>query len=181
MSTRTEPAATLRFRAELAGSPELGIDLPKAAAKEMSGSTMVEGILEGFPFRSSVEGSRIRVSETLREAVGAKPPEEVSVELTRIGDEPEVRLPDDLRAALNCSPAAIQSLWNEITPLARREWVRWVTSAKQEVTRAKRIEVGMDKLSKGMRRPCCFPGLNFVTKGLVPPEETWVGLPNRKK
>jgi hypothetical protein len=74
---------------------------------------------------------------------------------------------------LGASPVRFE----EVTPNARREWVRWIASAKQEKTREKRIEVGIDKLSKGMRHPCCFPGLNFVTKGLVEPEETWAPLP----
>jgi hypothetical protein len=33
-----------------------------------------------------------------------------------------------------------------------------VTSAKKEDTRKRRIEVGIDKMCGGMRRPCCWPG-----------------------
>lgn len=50
------------------------------------------------------------------------------------------------------------SLWTGITPLARNEWICWVTLAKKEDTRKRRIEVGIDKLRGGMRRPCCWPG-----------------------
>ena len=67
------------------------------------------------------------------------------------------KLPADFRKAIE-SDATVKSLWSDITPLARNEWICWVTSAKKEETRKRRIEVGIDKLRGGMRRPCCWPG-----------------------
>jgi uncharacterized protein YdeI (YjbR/CyaY-like superfamily) len=66
-------------------------------------------------------------------------------------------LPDDFRSAIESS-AKVAKLWRELTPLARNEWICWVTSPKQAATRARRIAVGIDKMQKGMRRPCCWPG-----------------------
>jgi len=66
-------------------------------------------------------------------------------------------LPADLRKAIAGDRAA-RELWADITPLAKNEWICWVTSAKKEETRRRRIEVGMDKMHKGMRRPCCWAG-----------------------
>jgi uncharacterized protein YdeI (YjbR/CyaY-like superfamily) len=67
------------------------------------------------------------------------------------------RMPPDLRKAID-SDAVVRELWAMITPLARNEWICWVTSAKKDATRNRRIEVGLDKMRKGMRRPCCWPG-----------------------
>ena len=67
------------------------------------------------------------------------------------------KLPADFRKAIESNVAA-RSLWGNITPLARNEWICWVTSAKKEETRKRRIDVSIDKLSGGMRRPCCWPG-----------------------
>jgi uncharacterized protein YdeI (YjbR/CyaY-like superfamily) len=66
-------------------------------------------------------------------------------------------LPADLRQAIAADPTAA-GLWSGFTPLARNEWICWVTSAKQEATRKRRIVVGLDKMHKGLRRPCCWPG-----------------------
>lgn len=66
-------------------------------------------------------------------------------------------LPADLRRAI-ASDATVKAVWADITPLARNEWICWVTSAKKEETRRKRVAVGLDKMRKGMRRPCCWPG-----------------------
>ena len=67
------------------------------------------------------------------------------------------QLPDDFRKAIG-SNAKVKSLWNDLTPLARNEWICWVTSPKQDATRERRIKVGIDKMQGGMRRPCCWPG-----------------------
>jgi len=67
------------------------------------------------------------------------------------------RLPPDFKRAIE-SDAEAKSLWADITPLARNEWICWVTSAKKEETRKRRIEVGLDKMRGGMRRPCCWSG-----------------------
>lgn len=66
-------------------------------------------------------------------------------------------LPTDFRKAIESNKIA-HGVWNDITPLARNEWICWVTSAKQNETRARRIAVGIDKMKKGMRRPCCWAG-----------------------
>ena len=66
-------------------------------------------------------------------------------------------LPDDLRAALNADPQALAT-WEDITPLARNEWICWVTSAKKAETRSKRVDWGRENLRDGKRRPCCWPG-----------------------
>lgn len=66
-------------------------------------------------------------------------------------------LPADLRKAL-ASEDTVAELWQDITPLARNEWICWVTSAKQDATRDRRVKVGIDKMLTGMRRPCCWAG-----------------------
>ena len=67
------------------------------------------------------------------------------------------KLPADFRRAIE-SDATAKSLWADITPLARNEWICWVISAKHEATRRRRIDVGIDKMRGGMRRPCCWAG-----------------------
>ena len=75
----------------------------------------------------------------------------------KLADGTVHKLPADFRKAIEFDASA-KSLWADITPLARNEWICWVTSAKQEATRKRRIEVGIDKMRGGMRRPCCWPG-----------------------
>jgi len=66
-------------------------------------------------------------------------------------------LPADLREALLANATALDA-WNDITPLARNEFICWVEDAKQEPTRARRIRRTQEELEEGQRRPCCWPG-----------------------
>jgi uncharacterized protein YdeI (YjbR/CyaY-like superfamily) len=67
------------------------------------------------------------------------------------------KTPADLRTALISSPAAL-ARWSDITPLARNEYICWVTSAKKAETRDKRIRWACENLAAGKRRPCCWAG-----------------------
>ena len=67
------------------------------------------------------------------------------------------RMPTDLKKALLSHPDAL-TVWKDITPLARNEWICWVEGAKLIETRARRIERTHTELVEGMRRPCCWPG-----------------------
>jgi uncharacterized protein YdeI (YjbR/CyaY-like superfamily) len=71
-------------------------------------------------------------------------------------DWPEPSVPQDLATALADAPQGIRHLWNDITPMARWEWVRWVNATKNPDTRGRRVEVTISKMQSGKRRPCCF-------------------------
>jgi hypothetical protein len=68
-------------------------------------------------------------------------------------------MPADLRRAIVANPKVL-ALWQDITPLARNEWICWVTSGKKADTRDIRIAKGISKMKGGMRRPCCWAGCN---------------------
>src|SRR5438105_3562625 len=65
-------------------------------------------------------------------------------------------VPADLQKALTSDPQALRA-WEDITPLARNEWICWIESAKKTETRSRRIEWGCSSLKDGKRRPCCWP------------------------
>lgn len=79
----------------------------------------------------------------------------VQVSITPTKEWIEPKMPGDVKKALSSSPKA-QGIWKEITPIARWDWIRWVRAVKTQETRQKHLEVMLDKLNKGMRRPCCF-------------------------
>ncbi|MBU0750298.1 YdeI/OmpD-associated family protein [Patescibacteria group bacterium] len=66
-------------------------------------------------------------------------------------------VPPDMRKVLMASPKVL-SAWNNITPLARNEWICWTISVKQAETRSKHIQRIQEDLLKGKRRPCCWAG-----------------------
>ncbi len=66
-------------------------------------------------------------------------------------------VPADLRKTLIADSTALAA-WEDITPLARNEWICWIESAKKPETRSHRIERTHTELKEGMRRPCCWAG-----------------------
>ena len=76
------------------------------------------------------------------------------------GEESEPRVPTDLRKALAATPTA-KAQWRDLTPIARRDFISWIDSAKQPETRKRRIERACSMLAAGKRRPCCYSIVSF--------------------
>src|SRR5437667_7848015 len=144
---------SIRFKAKLfrpsesekAGSWTFLI-LPKNASAKLPsrGMTAIEGTINGFPFQAALEpdGQKshwLKVDRKLREAAGADAGDIVTLEIAPAGNETEPEVPADLRKALTAAPKA-RKLWSDITPNARRDWIHWIISPKQEETRARRIQ-----------------------------------------
>jgi hypothetical protein len=160
--------------------------LPKSASAKLPSRamTMVEGTINGFPFRAALKpngkGShRLTVNEAMHAAAGADADSTVTVEITRAGEEPEIRVPMDLRRALAAATLA-QAGWEDITPMARRDWIFSISSAKQPETRRRRIEKACDMLACGKRRLCCFPGIKWLMKKNAKSCGMWLPLTNSK-
>lgn len=66
-------------------------------------------------------------------------------------------VPEDLKAVLT-SNSDLLLKWNHLTPLARNEWICWVTIVKKSETRKEHIDRLSSDLLNGKRRPCCWPG-----------------------
>jgi uncharacterized protein YdeI (YjbR/CyaY-like superfamily) len=67
------------------------------------------------------------------------------------------KMPPDFKKTLIADPKVL-AVWEDITPLARNEYICWIEDAKKSETRTKRIDWARDNLIKGKRRPCCWPG-----------------------
>ena len=65
------------------------------------------------------------------------------------------KIPEDLEKVLKTAPKA-KALWEGLTPIARRDFISWIESAKQPETRKRRVESVPSRLSSGKRRPCCY-------------------------
>jgi len=163
VTQRTEGAA-IRFDAALStiGTSTV-LRLPETATKHLPsrGQVAVHGTINGAEFQAVLEpdgnsGHWLKVDDTLQHAAGIGAGDTVALEIEMTKDWPEPSVPPDLATALAAAPPKIQNLWNEITPMARWEWVRWVNATKNPDTRRRRVDVSISKMKSGKRRPCCF-------------------------
>lgn len=67
------------------------------------------------------------------------------------------KVPADVRKILIFAPK-VEAVWEDITALARNEWICWIESAKKLETRERRIRIMQENLLAGKRRPCCWAG-----------------------
>ncbi len=74
-----------------------------------------------------------------------------------VSSGPVHKTPTDLKSIFASDFAALAA-WEDITPLARNEWICWIESARLPETRSRRIERARGDLKKGKRRPCCWAG-----------------------
>ena len=66
-------------------------------------------------------------------------------------------IPNDLYSALVTDESALER-WQDLTPLARNEWICWVVTTKKQETRDNHIDRTITELLEGVRRPCCWAG-----------------------
>jgi len=178
----TETAGKIRFKAKLFRPAENAkadwtfLVLPKTASAKLPsrGIAAIEGTLNGFPFRATLQpdGQKshwLKVEKKLREAAGAEAGDVLNLEIVPATKAPEPEVPADLRRALAHAAPKTRELWSDITTNARRDWIHWITSSKQPETRARRIKNACSMLAAGKRRVCCFDRSGFYSKSLSAP------------
>lgn len=82
------------------------------------------------------------------------------------------KIPSDLKKALLSDPTAIEK-WNDITDLARNEWICWTVFPKQQKTREDHVKRVVSELKEGMRRPCCWLGCTHRKDKKISPSVQW--------
>jgi hypothetical protein len=161
--------STITFKTKLfASNSWVILRIPQEASQKLPsrGMTMVAGTLNGVPFKTVLEPDGHYMSnqkpshwfsphKKLLQDAQANIGDEVSVSLEPTKEWIEPELPQDVNQALQNNPTALET-WKAITPMARWDWIRWIRAVKTPETRQKHITVMLDKLNKGMRRPCCF-------------------------
>jgi len=140
------------------------VNVPKEVGKKLHGMTKIEGVINGHPFRATLQSNgsgshSLCVNEAMRRGADAGTGD--TVKLAILGPEPAPVAPEDLRAALAASHEA-KSLWKDLTTIGRRDYIRWIEGAKTPETRARRVTRTVEQLASGKRRPCCVNVYEFM-------------------
>jgi hypothetical protein len=151
--------------------------LPASASNKLPtrNAITVEGSINGHSFKAVLlpDGEKshwLKVTAAMLKGAKAAVDDIVTLEITPSEKELETKVPADLRKALAAAAPKARALWSEITPIARRDWIQWIISAKQAETRTRRINNACDMLGSGKRRVCCFDSSGFYSKSLGAPK-----------
>lgn len=160
------------------------VHLPKEASAKLPsrGMTMIEGTINGIEFKMPLEpdgkGSHwFRLDNSMLKNAKAAVGDTVALEIEPTKEWVSPDVPDDFKKALASAPEA-HSLFEDVTPNAQWDWIRWIRATNVAETRKHRIEVACSKLKKGMRRPCCF-NRNACTEPAV--SHNWILLVGEHK
>jgi hypothetical protein len=116
----------------------------------------VKGTINGAAFRAQLfpmGGGRhcLMVNKALQKSAKASAGDTVTVELERDGAPRPVTVPRDLKAALARSARA-RAFFDGLSPSHKRAYTEWITEAKKEDTRARRVEKAVEMLAAGEKR-----------------------------
>ena len=174
----TEATAKIRFKATLLRPAESAkgdswtfLMVPRiVSAKLPSRSvTPIMGTMNGSSFQATLQpdgqkGHWLKVDRKLSKTAAAEAGDTVELEIAAAPEETEPTVPADLRKALAAASSKAKEVWSEIKPNARRDWIHWIDSAKQEETRARRVKNACSMLAAGKRRVCCFDRSGLTAK-----------------
>jgi hypothetical protein len=155
---------TVSFEAQLYRLKDWTIlPVPKDESLKLGsrGQISITGKLNGHEFSAVLEPDGrwshwLRVTDDMQRRAGVGSGDTVKVELTNQAAWPEPVVPKGLKDALKVAPQKVKDKWEDITPMARWEWIRWMNATLSQETRAIRLEKTISKLNGKHRRPCCF-------------------------
>jgi hypothetical protein len=115
----------------------------------------VVATVNGYTWRTSVArmGGEflLGLNREVREGAGAQAGDEVEVRLELDAAPREVEVPEALAAALAADPQA-QASFEGMAFTHRKEYARWITEAKREETRQRRVQQAVEMIRAGKTR-----------------------------
>lgn len=90
----------------------------------------------------------------------------------RLSDGTVHNVPEDLYKALT-RDKSVAERWEDLTSLARNEWICWTVTVKQQKTRDEHVKRVIEELKQGKRRPCCWIGCIHRTDKAISPSVKW--------
>ena len=149
-----------RFRAKIEAGDGGGayVLFPFDIEKEFGtkGKVPVQALFNASPYAGSLikYGHRLHmlgVPKAIRQQIGAGPGDTVNVELWKDDQPRTVEVPAPLQQAMK--RAGVLKVFEALSYSHRREYCRWITEAKKEETRLKRIGKAIDLLKNGVKTP----------------------------
>jgi hypothetical protein len=121
------------------------------------GQVKVKALFDGQPYRGVIANMGlgfhvIGVRKDIRASIGKKVGDMVRVEIMLDTEERVVDVPEDLQKAFKKTPRA-EAFYKTLSFTNRKEYAVWISSAKKQETRARRLVDTIKKLLAGKKNP----------------------------
>ena len=131
---------------------------PYDAEKEFgtNGKVPVNATIDGVPekgalFRMGTPHHMLGVPKAIRDQLEKQPGDTVAIVLSRDDQPREVAVPAELTARMK--KAGVLPFFEGLSFTHRKEYSRWISEAKKDETRARRLDKAIELLKKGVRNP----------------------------
>lgn len=151
-----------KFTAEVQKHPDMNaayVEFPYDVEKEFGtrGRVKVQVQFDGHNYRGSLApmGKKFHLlglTQMVRKAIGKEPGDKVQVILHKDEEERTVEVPADLQELLKDHPVA-RTFFDTLSYTHRKEYVQWITGAKKEETRKRRLQKTVEMLSSKTKHP----------------------------
>ncbi|MDX6205641.1 MAG: hypothetical protein QOF39_1698 [Frankiales bacterium] len=146
----------MKFRCVIlaAGRTATGLPVPDHVVSSLGAGRRpaVYVTIGSYTYRSTIapysEGFRIPLSAENRAGAGVAAGDEIDVELRLDTDPREAVVPEDFATALDADPVARQ-FFDGLSFSNKQSYLLWVTGAKTQETRARRVAQGVELLRGG--------------------------------
>ena len=154
------PAKTYKFQAKIGGEKtrECAIFFPYDVEEEFGtrGRVPVKATFDGIPYTGSLVkyGSpqhMLPLINTIREQIGKNVGDTIEVTITRDESERDIEIPEEFAKLLK--KEKLLASFERLSYSHRREYIRWITEAKREETRQKRLAKSIEMLHSGVKTP----------------------------
>lgn len=123
----------------------------------LKGQVKVQATFDGYPYRGSLVKMGhtchfLGITQEIRKAIDKEPGEIIHVTIQKDAEPRSVEIPQDWQQMLEVNPQA-RKFFEQLSFTNRKEYIRWITSAKKVETRTKRLEEALAKLLSGVKHP----------------------------
>jgi len=149
-----------KFNAKIEGGDGGGayVLFPYDSEKEFAtkGKVSVKATFDGVPYRGSLikYGNPLHMLgmlKAIREQIGKGPGDTIEVVVWKDEEVRTVKVPAQFENLMK--KEGLLPVFEKLSYTHRKEYCRWITEAKKQETRLKRLERAIEMLKKGVRTP----------------------------
>ncbi len=149
-----------KFKAQLQAGRGGGayVFFPYDVEKEFGtkGKVPVQATFDGVPYKGSLfkysySQHVLGILKSIREQIGKQPGDTVDLAIWKDEELRTVEIPADFRNRLK--KESLLPIFEKLSYTHRKEYCRWITEAKKEETRLRRLEKAVEMLRNGVKTP----------------------------
>ncbi|CEN80145.1 YdeI/OmpD-associated family protein [Paraclostridium sordellii] len=132
------------------------IEIPFNVEKEFGAKRVkVKAKFDGINYRGSIVSMgngyyMIGITKSIRKEIGKDTGDNLFVEIEKDEEVREIELPKDFKVELEKNKIALK-FYDNLSYSSKRKYYQWITSAKKEETRRKRINEAIFKLESNVK------------------------------